>query len=221
MVERPGPDRHELALCAHDLRGALTVIAGYTDVLRHRDLPTEERERALDGITAAIRRADAMLSETLEGKRRPMTAEEQVRVSAIARTAVADARASSGRDVRLHIDGDPVVTGDEVALSRALENLVGNAIKYAPEGPVDVTVNTRIGVVSIAVEDRGPGVPAGQREAVVEPFTRLKRDEAAEGTGLGLTVVASVAKRHHGTLRIEDREGGGARFVLEVPVAGV
>jgi two-component system, OmpR family, sensor kinase len=70
----------------------------------------------------------------------------------------------------------------------------------------------------VRVRDRGPGVPPSERERIFEPFYRLAgASERHGGVGLGLSLVRSITKRHHGSVRCEDQEGGGACFVLRLP----
>jgi len=72
-------------------------------------------------------------------------------------------------------------------------------------------------LIRLAVEDQGPGVPASHRERIFEPFFRLPgASEREGGVGLGLSLVRTIAQRHAGTVRCEERQGGGARFVVEL-----
>jgi two-component system, OmpR family, sensor kinase len=218
----------EIALFAHELRGALTVIAGYTALLRH-SLAEEERAAALDGVERAIARADSLCGDALAG-RAPTPSKAQIRdlvpIPELAEQTVADQRSATGRDVRLHVEADAedlVVAGDGQALARVLGNLVGNAAKYSPaDTPVEVWVLREIrpflgDAAVIEVCDRGPGVPVEMREVVFEPFQRLARDESSPGTGLGLAVVRSVVVAHDGRVRILDRDGGGTVVRIELP----
>jgi len=217
-TQRPAPTREQLAVCAHDLRGSLTVIAGYVDLLRRDDLADAERSEALTGIEAAIRRADALLADTLAGTVRSPVEAEPVDLAAMGHRAAADTRASAGRDVRVDVVGEPVVSGDETALHRLFENLLGNAAKYAPTGPIDLRVAAEDSRVVVEVADRGPGIPAEERERVLEPFARLERDLDAPGSGLGLTVVRSVAERMGGRVEVRERDGGGTVMHVELPI---
>ncbi len=207
----------DLALCAHDLRGILTVIAGYASLLRRDDLSATSRETALDGIEAAIARADALLGDTLAGRVDSRRKRERVALGEIAARAVADARVATGRDVTLTRVADPSVHADPVALSRVLENLLSNAAKYAPEGPIEVTVSSEDAIGVLEVADRGPGVPPADREAVFEPFVRLERDADKPGTGLGLVVVRNAVEGMGGRVRLLDREGAGTVVRIEIP----
>lgn len=218
--ERPLPTAEELALCAHDLRGTLTVIAGYSTLLGRDDLSDAERTEAVEGIDAAIRRADALVASTLagDGSLKPAF-DDAVDLAAVAQRAAADARAAFGRDVHVEATRDAVIDGDEQALTRMLENLLGNAAKYAPSGPIEVRVLSDAEFALVEVLDRGPGIPEADREAVLEPFTRLERDSSAPGSGLGLTAVRSVAERHGGSVTVRGREGGGTIVSVALPVS--
>jgi signal transduction histidine kinase len=99
-------------------------------------------------------------------------------------------------------------------IETALRNLVDNALKYAPAGTtvkVDVDPSARI-----AVEDEGPGVPDAQKELVFNRFWRADR-RGSEGAGIGLALVRRIAALHGASVHVEDRPGGGARFVLQFP----
>jgi signal transduction histidine kinase len=217
----------EIALFAHELRGALTVIAGYTALLRH-PLAHAEREAALAGIERAIARADVLCGDALEGRAPiPATARvnEPVSIAELAEQTAADQHSATGREVRVRIDAPAglVVKGDGQALARVLGNLVSNAAKYSPpDTPLDVCVGHEqrpfLGDSAIIeVSDRGPGIPAEMRERVFEPFERLGRDEDKPGTGLGLAVVKNVVTAHGGRVDILDRDGGGTIVRVELP----
>ena len=217
--ERPTPTAEELALCAHDLRGTLTVIAGYSTLLGRDDLSAAERMEAVEGIDAAIKRADALVTSTLsgEGSLKPAF-DGVVDLAAVAERAAADARAAHGREVRVEAARDALVDGDEQALTRMLENLLGNAAKYAPSGIIEIHVLSDAEFALLEVLDRGPGIPEADRESVLEPFTRLERDAERPGSGLGLTAVRSVAERHGGHVTIRESEGGGTIVSVSLPV---
>jgi signal transduction histidine kinase len=114
---------------------------------------------------------------------------------------------------------DPVVMGDAVTVHRMLENLLANAAKYAPDGPIELSVTSEAGLAVIEVVDHGPGIPEAERDYVLRPFARLDRDLETPGTGLGLTVVRSGAERMGGRVEIRGGEGVGAVMRIELPLA--
>ncbi len=126
-------------------------------------------------------------------------------------------------------NGDPfVVLGQPRLLRRVLRNLLENARRHG-EGEVRLEIAREAGAAGAAGEgfvvlrvcDRGPGVPADQRERIFEPFYRLPgASEQSGGVGLGLALVKSIVQRHGGTVRCEDHAGGGACFVVRLPLAG-
>jgi two-component system OmpR family sensor kinase len=218
-IQANQPSREQLAVCAHDVRGALTVINGYVSMLRRAGLSDQERARALEGIEKAVFRADALLGDALMGRVPTSQGIERVDLVALADQAVADAQAAWNRDVTLEVSWRPFVDADPISLARALENLLSNAAKYAPEGQIDVTVGVASEAAVIEVSDRGPGIPEDEREHVLEPFARLDRDAETPGSGLGLTVVRSAMERMGGEVRVLERDGGGTTFRLELPLA--
>lgn len=119
---------------------------------------------------------------------------------------------------------DPVdleVRADRDHLSRVLINLVENAAKYAPDSQVDLFAWEQVGMAVLAVVDHGPGIPEGETERVFERFTQLDQSDTRlkGGTGLGLSIVKTLTETMHGSVRIETTEGGGATFVVELPLA--
>ena len=117
------------------------------------------------------------------------------------------------------------VQGSPRLLRRLIRNLLENARRYS-NGDINLELaQIRKGTEDMAVikvHDRGPGVPAAQRERIFEPFYRLPgASEREGGVGLGLALVKSISQRHGGTVRCEARPGGGASFIVELPIAGV
>jgi signal transduction histidine kinase len=101
-----------------------------------------------------------------------------------------------------------------------LANLLENADKYAG-GATGLVISGEAGCVRVAVEDRGPGIPEEERHHIFERFVRGQSSTqpgASDGTGLGLSLVAEHARLHGGRVWVEDRAGGGSRFVVELPV---
>lgn len=127
------------------------------------------------------------------------------------------------RDIALSVDLPPTqrpLSADRALLRRAVQNLLGNALRHA-HSRVVVQLREAPGGVRIAVEDDGPGVPESQRERIFEPFSRLDetRSKSSGGYGLGLAIVRRIAERHGGRIACGVAALGGARFELELPWA--
>jgi signal transduction histidine kinase len=103
-------------------------------------------------------------------------------------------------------------------LRRALANLLHNAVRYG--GAAQVSVQALPDVVQIVVEDRGPGIPESQLDAVFQPFHRVdaSRSRDTGGTGLGLYIARDLVQRQGGTVTLANREGGGLRATIALPV---
>jgi signal transduction histidine kinase len=130
----------------------------------------------------------------------------------------ADAR---GITVTVHPNGAlPPVTADADALRSALQNLVGNAVKYSANGgAVDVTARAEAGSVEIRVADRGLGIDPADLPHIFKPFYRGQHavDAQVRGTGVGLSVVAHVIAAHHGRIAVDSRVGEGTTITVKIP----
>ncbi|MDQ3511640.1 MAG: sensor histidine kinase, partial [Pseudomonadota bacterium] len=108
----------------------------------------------------------------------------------------------------------------ERVLRQVSENLVSNAMKYAPDGELLLAGQPGApGYWQLIVADRGPGIPAARQRELFKPFTRLHDGDDGISSGLGLSLAKQIVVKAGGQLWYEDREGGGARFVVELPEA--
>jgi signal transduction histidine kinase len=121
--------------------------------------------------------------------------------------------------------GLPAILGDSVALRHALQNLIGNALKYGMEGGNWIGVFARgvggegAAAVEIRVSDHGPGIPAEERKHIFDAFVRGKRAirDQIHGTGLGLNLVKKIVEAHGGTVQVESQAGVGTTFIVRIP----
>ena len=128
----------------------------------------------------------------------------------------APAAEEAGFLLTLETAGKVCVRANRQLIGQATSNLIDNAIKYSRGGQPGSTITVRVGPVNaaqgrraeIAVSDRGPGISAQDRERVLKRFVRLEESRTKPGTGLGLSLVAAVARLHHGSVRIEDNQPG-------------
>jgi two-component system sensor histidine kinase KdpD len=121
-------------------------------------------------------------------------------------------------DVRLPADL-PLVRLDAMLIERVLVNLLENASKYTPPGSHVTLAAEVVGDrLSVSVADDGPGLPPGREEAVFQKFTRGERESATPGVGLGLSICRAIVESHGGTILAQNRHGGGACFVLTLPL---
>ena len=226
-------DSHKslLANASHELRSPLARIRMGLELLGvDKDSPQRieisrsinELDQLIDEILLAsrldARQADAEPFEALDLT--GLAAEECSRVNAELQAELATQK-SPGMGIAdsahsLTVQGSPRL------LRRLIRNLLENARRYS-QGDISLELaQQRAGAgqrAVIKVHDRGPGVPAGQRERIFEPFYRLPgASEREGGVGLGLALVKSISERHGGTVRCEGRPGGGASFIVELPI---
>jgi two-component system sensor histidine kinase KdpD len=125
----------------------------------------------------------------------------------------------NGREVRLDVpENTPLALVDHLLMEQAVAKLLANAGSYTPSKlPIEVDANCRSGRLIISVSDRGPGFPADLSERVFEKFYRGNGRKAG-GLGLGLAIARGFVEAHGGQLTAENRDGGGARFMINVPV---
>jgi two-component system, OmpR family, sensor histidine kinase KdpD len=108
----------------------------------------------------------------------------------------------------------PLVPVDPVLMELVFVNLIENAVRHAPDAPLDISARERMDVLEISVADRGPGIKPEDLDRVFEKFYRAS---AAPGAGLGLAISKAVVEAHGGAIRAENRPGGGAVFRLTLP----
>ncbi|PJE25693.1 two-component system, OmpR family, osmolarity sensor histidine kinase EnvZ [Pseudooceanicola antarcticus] len=187
---------------SHDLRTPLTRMRLAVSLLE--DGEREELERDIEDM-------QSMLDEFLSFARGTSEeAETRVDPLALVREIVHDA-GRAGQDVRLVLArGEGEMALRPLAIRRAVENLIGNAVRYGTRAEVSVELTPRS--LRIRVEDDGPGIPADRREEAMKPFTRLdtaRNQNRGSGVGLGLSIAGDTARMHGGILRLGDSEALG------------
>jgi len=125
--------------------------------------------------------------------------------------------ARSGKAVTTRLEPLPPLRLRPLAAHRLIVNLVENALRHG-NGEVEITTAVQNGSAVLEVLDRGPGIPAGDAERMLQPFTRLDRARSTSGTGLGLAIVDRIARLHGGSVQLLARDGGGLRARVELPI---
>ena len=210
---------------SHELRTPITALAAATEVLevRREEMPARARQ-AVEVIVSQIRRFDGMVLDLLELSRIDAGAAdlhlETLDIAELCRRV-----AGHVGFVAIPIDVDPAAPPaarvDRVRFERVLSNLLANADQHAG-GPVRIAIEaTDPGFVLVVVEDDGPGVADDEKQQIFERFTRGRESRHRVGTGLGLALVAEHASALGGAAWVEDRPGGGARFVVRLRAARV
>jgi signal transduction histidine kinase len=207
-----------LANASHELRSPLTRIRMGLELMGERP-----SQAAREEISRNIGELDQLIDEILLASRLDASEADMGTVEAVDLTGLAAeecAQVNAELDLAEGTDNATLtVPGVSRLLRRAIRNLLENARRYGA-GEIAVELGSGSGYATVRVNDRGPGVPPALRERIFEPFYRLPgASERNGGVGLGLALVKSIAERHGGTVRCEDRPGGGASFVIRLPAA--
>ncbi|HEY4582085.1 MAG TPA: hybrid sensor histidine kinase/response regulator [Lysobacter sp.] len=228
-LERVAREREELVnLVAHDLKNPLTSVLFASDILRHNGCKPERVPRYLEMIHESATDALGYIRHYLES--RAGDAAGRVRGSA----SLADTIDWLVRRYEMQLDArgiqvqlsppppDARVAIDERVLRQVSENLVTNAMKYAPNSALSLIGRMGPpGYWQLIVADRGPGIPPNKQRELFKPFVRLHEEAVDDGvsSGLGLSLAKQIIANAGGQLWYEDRKSGGARFVIELPQA--
>jgi signal transduction histidine kinase len=213
--------RHVGDSVAHDLRGPLTRLLNRLETLATAEQPRREEliecveqvQHVLDTFNALLR-----IARVESGAHRSAFAaldlERIVRDVCELYQAAADERQI---ELVCNLRAAVEVFGDRELLAQALTNLLDNAVKYTPTGGrIVVTLERTEDVARLRVADSGPGVPAADRERVLQRFTRLDQARSQPGNGLGLALVNAVTTQHHGRLSLGDNSPGLV-VTIEIP----
>ena len=218
-----------VAAVSHEFRTPLTSLRQFTDMLIEQPaLDADRRRQAYDAQSRATDRLTRLVESLLDfgrieaGARRYHLVRQDL--DEIVRRAVDDFEPEAtrtGHDITFSSSGGVRIPLDDEALSRALRNLLDNAVKYSPEPrPIEVGLERRNGHARVSVRDRGIGIDASERHVIFERFRRgtRARDMGITGTGIGLAMVAEIAAAHHGSVEVESTPGEGSTFTLVLPV---
>jgi two-component system sensor histidine kinase KdpD len=219
-----------LTAITHDLRTPLATIKAASGALlasTSRLDETDRRELLHDTWTEATR-LERLVDKVLEmGRiRSDSVRPERVAIAPIDLVQAATSRrgrtvVGRAQDLALDLDADlPAVDVDVLLMDHVLTNLLENATVHgSSDAPIEIRGSSHDGVVRMAVIDHGPGIPPADRELVFDEFVRRGAPTDGEGTGLGLTIVRALVEAHGGAVWCEETPGGGATFVVELPVA--
>jgi signal transduction histidine kinase len=218
-----------VATVSHELRTPLALVRGYAESILHLDLAADQQREYVDRIHQVTGRLGELVEQILDVTHLDADPLILERAPVAFASLVARCRgdlALSGDDSRLVADLPddlPPIDVDSARIGRVLENLVGNALKYAPAGsPVTIRAFTDGGWLVASVEDEGVGVPEEERSLVLEPFHRARnvRESRFPGTGLGLYICRRLVEAHGGRLTLGERPNGapGTLVTFSLPI---
>ncbi len=226
------PDEEALdfiAFAAHELRGPITVIRGYIDVLHDEldDILVGDQNELFKRLEVSANKLSGYINNILNTSRYDR---RHLKINlakdsflSIYRTIEDDMqlRASlQGRRLNVNIPHDlPQIAADRTSLSEAMSNLIDNAIKYSHEGgTVSVSAYEEGSFVKFSVQDNGIGMPSNVLANLFQKFYRSHRSrETVAGTGIGLYISRAIAEAHGGTITVKSEEGKGSTFIITIP----
>ena len=229
---RASMDRRDVALrrqreftanASHELRTPLAILKAELDLALSQERSATELRAALASASEETDRLTQLaedlltIAQTDQGElpvRLAPTDVGQV-LNGVARRFSRRAE-ESDRAIEVRVEPGLEVAGDRMRLDQALGNLLDNALRYG-SGPVSLTAIGRNGSVELHVSDRGPGFADDFLDRALERFSRADASNRDGGSGLGLSIVASIARAHRGEARVANREGGGADVWLTLP----
>ncbi|HVZ72488.1 MAG TPA: MASE1 domain-containing protein [Polyangia bacterium] len=219
---------HFISIASHELRTPLAPLRLQVQRvlrrMRREPMPQEEVLAAIVVIDRQTTRLTALLEDVLDLTRlrigRLSLAREPVDLAEIVEEVSAsqrDALTQVGRELRITRHGPTIGEWDRVRLEQVVTNLLINAIKYGA-GLIELDLEGSPAALSLTVRDYGPGVADADRERIFAPFEHAASDGTGRGLGLGLYIAREIVEAHGGRITVENPEGGGAAFRIELPV---
>ncbi|NMG74342.1 DUF4118 domain-containing protein [Aromatoleum diolicum] len=214
-----------LGALSHDLRTPLTALVGLADTLQMSTPPLSAAQTELvqairdDALRSSAQVHNLLDMARLQSGQIRLRREWQPLEEVVGAALQARARQLANHRLSFDLPAElPLIEVDAVLMERALCNLLENAAKYTPPGStIEIAARERETHIDIVVADDGPGLPPGRERQLFDKFSRGQGESGIPGVGLGLSIVQAVAEAHGGSVRAENRPGGGARFVIELP----
>ena len=227
LLARDSLERALLNSISHDLRTPLVSITGALDTIWEKGNELSEKVR---GNLVNAARGEAQRMNRFVGNLLDMTRLEAGGIKL--KEMLSDVQDLFGcalgaleqrigtRKIDVHVPHDlPLVSMDMALMTQVLVNLLDNALKYSPpESSIELTARVDNGSVAMDVSDHGPGVPEADLKRVFDKFFRIPVPEGAGGTGMGLAICKGFVEAHGGSIRAENRVGGGLRVVVTLPL---
>nr|MDK8534016.1 HAMP domain-containing sensor histidine kinase [Gleimia europaea] len=217
---------------SHELRTPLSALRGYGELYRMGGVPDERVPEVMQRIENESVRMGKLVEDLLTLARLDEVPEihpEPVDLVKLAHDSLFDVRALDASRVVSVIsmnEGEPapsslIIEADKDQITQVFTNLIGNIIRYTPKGsPVEIAIGQQDGHAIVEVRDHGPGISATDRDRVFERFFRtdVSRSRASGGSGLGLSIIASILALHSGQATLDKTEGGGLTVRLVLPL---
>ncbi|WP_244219651.1 sensor histidine kinase [Corallococcus interemptor] len=223
-----------LSVASHELRTPLTSLRLQVDLLRRmaegkepESVGSDKVKARLDAADRQLRRLASLLDNLLDvsrirtgkldfelarGDLAPMVQDLVARFG--------DEAKQAGVELDARVEGPAPCRFDKLRMEQVVSNLISNALRYGQGTPVHVALRCHDGQLRLTVRDGGPGVPKAERERIFQRFAQVQGSARTGGLGLGLYIVEQILEAHGGRVWVEDAPGGGAAFVVTLPMEG-
>jgi PAS domain S-box-containing protein len=212
---------------SHDLRSPLTAILGYVDLLDRVGPVNDQQRDFIHRVQNSVQSITSLVNDLLELGRIEAgfdTQREVVSLDGILRSAL-ETMGGQILEKKLNLNVDlptemPPVRGNPIRLRQMLDNLIGNAIKYTPEGgEISISVELQKDQDILRISDSGPGIPPADQPHIFEKFYRASNvPKGVGGSGLGLAIVKSIIDNHQGRIWVDSQLGNGTTFTVVLPI---
>ena len=216
-----------LSVVGHEFRTALTSILGFSEMMREKDLESQDIQEYADDIHSDATRLTRLINDLLDLERmksgRVEMNLEEVDINALIEEIISHTYATARPEqIQLNLDPDvSPIQGDRDKLTQVITNLLSNAVKYSPDGGTILIGSKQEGnIAHFFVQDHGMGIPAGKLDQVFERYARVESDASRYigGTGLGLPIVRQIVEMHHGKVYVESVLEKGSTFHIKLPI---
>lgn len=210
----------------HELKSPIAAMKLNLQTMARHQLDEEKKTLLIDRCIAESNRLNdlcnnMLLASQIEG-RQYKPSQEKFNLAALVNDSLNDyAHSYPGRFMDMPLL-EMYINGDRTLIQMAVNNLLGNAIKYTPaDKPISVSIVEKNGKAVIVVADNGPGIPDAEKNKVFNKFYRIGNEETrkAKGTGLGLYLTAKIVKQHKGKIVVKDNQPNGAVFEMGFPLS--
>ena len=212
---------------SHDLRSPLTAILGYVDLLDRVGPVNNQQREFIHRVQTSVENITTLVNDLLELGRIEAGFDAQnelVPLESLLRYSLETSDGQiSGKRLNIHVNlpvDIPPIHGNPIRLRQMLDNLIGNAIKYTPEGgEITIEMEMQSEQVILRISDNGPGIPPADQPHIFEKFYRASNvPKGVGGSGLGLAIVKSIVDNHQGRIWVESLLGQGSAFTVVLPI---
>lgn len=213
---------------SHDLRSPLTAIVGYVELIERLGEVNDKQAECIQRVQTSVDAITALITDLLDLGRIEVGLDEKIEVLDFASIldpaleAIAGQMAEKGQQCRTDYQSPlPNIIGDKIQLRQLVDNMLGNAVKYTPQGgQISLSAKSDDGSLILQVADSGIGIPLQDQPRIFDRFYRASNTpQEVHGTGLGLAIVKTIVENHRGRIWVESSQEKGSTFTIVFPAA--